>query len=525
MQNVRRSTGRARRAKKEFQFKSRDGGPRNYNKYSTRLRMYDLPPIEEVSLENFERYAVDRLKVLKSIETAKVRWPKRGEEFEKTLRNVLKENLPLSARGDIDEIYDERMKDHLSHFILRLAYCKSEDLRRWFLTQECELFRYRFEGTATEDVNEFLHMHDMKYEPISMDTKRSLAPKLVASGFKLTEQSVMSMDYFQVDFEEALDLVKGRKIYIEKGFGFIPRNELLSIIVGNFRARLSAALTATSKALPQLEEDDRLLPMLSNLSKQYLGTDYGEKRGTGHVSIADLPRLAEESFPLCMRHSYDHIIENHHSKHGTRQQFGLFLKGIGLSLEDALLFWRTEFSKKMGVDKFDKQYAYNIRHNYGKEGKRTDYTPYSCMKIIMSNPPNQGDSHGCPFRHFDMDSLKLRLLQYKVPPKGITEITQLVQNQHYQVACVKYFEITHGKEVPDLALQHPNQYFKESRQILGDPDSQQTQQSGESQKTSSSESGGGLVGATQEKSQTKPSQDEEDAMKEMDGLDLEQFME
>ncbi len=32
----------------------------------------------------------------------------------------------------------------VSHFVLRLAYCRTEELRRWLLAQECALFQARF---------------------------------------------------------------------------------------------------------------------------------------------------------------------------------------------------------------------------------------------------------------------------------------------------------------------------------------------------------------------------------------------
>ena len=47
------------------------------------------------------------------------------------------------------------LKDQVSHFVLRLAYCRTEELRRWFLAHESELFKARFNSEdAASKVNQ-----------------------------------------------------------------------------------------------------------------------------------------------------------------------------------------------------------------------------------------------------------------------------------------------------------------------------------------------------------------------------------
>jgi DNA primase large subunit len=117
-------------------------------------------------------------------------------------------------------------------------------------------------------------------------------------------------------------------------------------------------------------------------------------------------------------------------------------------------------------EQFQKQYAYNIRHMYGKEGKRASYTPYNCQKIILGNPPQGGDHHGCPFRHYDEEHLANVLGNMSLSDKN--QIMQLKKNRNYQLACVKHFEVMHpnaasGANVPlDNVGNHPNAWFAAS---------------------------------------------------------------
>uniref|UniRef100_A0A671QC09 DNA primase large subunit n=1 Tax=Sinocyclocheilus anshuiensis TaxID=1608454 RepID=A0A671QC09_9TELE len=435
--------------------------------YDQCLQFYGQPPLENISLTEFETFAVERLKLLKTVENVGVSCVKNSEQYTKKLDAEIS-SLNFPHRGGISE-YEKRRKDHISHFILRLAYCQTEDLRRWFIQQEMDLFRYRFNCLHSKHKTDFLHKNNLKYETVSAEEKKNLKDKLIASSYGLSGTKVEEHDVYKVPFQDALDLVRTRKVYLLAGNAYIPHHEIVTIVLNDFRTRLSKALAMTARSLPAVQSDERLQPLLSHLSHAYVGQDYSIQKNIGKISLEQIDALSGKSFPLCMRHLHKALRENHHLRHGGRMQYGLFLKGIGLTLEQALQFWRSEFVKgKVDADKFDKAYAYSVRHMFGKEGKRTDYTPYSCMKVILSNPPSQGDYHGCPFRHSDPELLKQKLQNYKVSPSGINQVcpTTSTHLTRFSTVCVKGFLKLNLVEDAGFSLNHPNQYFTESQKFL-----------------------------------------------------------
>jgi len=237
----------------------------------------------------------------------------------------------------------------------------------------------------------------------------------------------------------------------------------------------------TSRALPRLDEDDRLTPILSHLSKNFAAPDFtssDETSLTGTITAGQIDNLSQH-FPLCMRNLHTTLRRDAHLKHFGRLQYTLFLKGIGLSVEEALLFWRTSFSK-IDESKFNKEYRYNVRHAYGEVGgdmnrRGRGYSPYSCQKILTEHPPGPQEAHGCPYRHFSMDNLITSLQGYGVTDRATLDgVRKDVEAKRYHIACNRVFEHTHAREIKKVkdegtlppgeldTIVHPNVYFKRS---------------------------------------------------------------
>ncbi|KXZ49386.1 hypothetical protein GPECTOR_21g612 [Gonium pectorale] len=421
--------------------------------------MYNTPPSENITLEEFERLALARLSVLKEMEAYKLRHPNKTEKELLDKLNQLKlkhmKGTGLGSSGAAGSSREEDIRaDLISHYVLRLAYCRTPELRKWFLAAEAELFRLKFGTYSPEEHEQFLAAHAPQYRPVPDD-----------------ELGVVMGDIKQVSWTRVPELVSGRRVLLRGGWAYVSREALAPLVVAEFRTGVSKGLSEMARRWRQMfpaEEEQRLQPLVASLANRSLVADYsGVATRYGDVSAANLHQVSARHFPLCMSHLMTALHTERHLRHGGRQQLTLFLKGIGLPMEEALLFWRSEFAPRTTGEAFDKQYAYNIRHNYGREGKRTDYTAYNCPTIVgFSGGP--GDHHGCPYRRLDETTLRAALGRLNCDERKVEEAVSKARAGHYQLACAAAFEGVHRVPEMDVGISAPLQYYAESRRVCAE---------------------------------------------------------
>ncbi|GMR55937.1 hypothetical protein PMAYCL1PPCAC_26132 [Pristionchus mayeri] len=436
------------------------------------LCMYDFAPIEEITLREFEEIAEQRLKALRKIEELKLRHEK--GMFDEYKASMAKELNPIFKPCTLHQINNEELRkrirrdDVIGHFALRLAFCRSPEDTKWFVTHEIELFRHRYMNETRAAILNFVTENKFDGGMINSD-EREEHLKEFADSFGCSLEKVRLADIWAMDACDALELARKRKVFLSEGKAYLEYDSLITIIVQRLRANMYATMARANQYRGVIEEQDRLFPRLDRLTKGGCGgKDFNAAEGQS-ISRHQIDSASAQFFPLCMSGIQSHLRKNHHLKHGARRQYGLFLKAIGLSLEEALAFFREEFTHKMDSDKFEKQYAYNIRHMYGKEGKRQEYSAFSCASIILNNPPGPEDCHGCPYKHSSEERLRAALKAAKIKSEHIDEMVALSKINQFDKACTLHWEVSRGQEKGPLStlITHPNQYYELAKEAAG----------------------------------------------------------
>ncbi|KAL7675370.1 hypothetical protein ACOME3_001630 [Neoechinorhynchus agilis] len=449
------------------------------------LQMYDIAPTGLILMSAFKEYARQRLLVLKVFERANMNMKRDSPAYISFIDSELSRInfLPFTLvkvwtgiKGDENDLKNEIRIDIISHYALRLAYCTSEDRRRWILQHECELFRYRFQyRLVNRNLLKFFSHYRLNYERISEETKCRFAPQLSQSNPIMSKVTTFSStSFYKIYFTEVIDLVRSRKVFINKGFAFVPSIDMVSVIASKYRANLSKSLVICSRKAPIVSiQNPRLTKFFTRITSGVNCSKLKAGSSVDNIQCEHLDDLSAKCYPPCMSNLHQALRTHHHLRHQGRLNYWLYLKGIGVPLEENLKLFRGEFVDKYGMDskKFEREHGYNIRHSYGHEGKRTSYTPYSCLKIITDHPPSVGDYHGCPFKHTNADALRQRLEGAGINGQALDQICSLGANKHFQLACQHFFAVKHGIDdyTQAPAITHPNQYFIDSfRLIYGD---------------------------------------------------------
>jgi DNA primase large subunit len=384
-------------------------------------------------------------------------------------------------------------KDLASHYVLRLAYCRTPDLRAWLLQHESALFRARFRLLDAHQQAQFFAGSGLPYSPLPEDELKALRDDLAAVALSCGDlegrnaiRAGERRTFYRVPFSAVPDLVAQRRVLIKGGFAYVGRDQVHSLVCGAFRQHLSAALADMARrwAAFAQAEGARLAPLVEAMPTRAVGPSDGGKAGKNgrlggpgsELTAAQAMRLAStRRAPPCMTHMLERLATDHHLKHWGVQQLSLWLKAVGLPLEQALLFWRQQFAPRTPADKFQKEYAYTLRYNYGREGKRTDWSEWSCVRIIGhdASAGAGGDgacNGGCPFRTMAEGPLRALLGRMMVAGGGgggggcggdrakLEEAVAKAKGRHYQLACAAAFEAVHGA-AHDTGINRPSDYY------------------------------------------------------------------
>ncbi|GFN99775.1 DNA primase large subunit [Plakobranchus ocellatus] len=428
---------------------------------------YLLPPTGNVPYQKLEEYTLKRLQFLLRLVCCASH-----KEVQETLQDA-------STVHQSDCLISGSSKDLISHHMLRLALCEDKDTKTFLSSSELALFKLRvgemnvkewecFLRRTTKDLSLLLKSFPPAVNSFLSDLDFLLGIlKQECGTWHHTSEKICSLSgqSLHLPFQLALSLVARREVFLTKGLASVPLAKLPEILSEMFQRNMELAMLRARAERVLTQRDPRIRRLCAVVKRVYRL----ETKASYHISPC-LPPLKlstlwsqAEYFPPCMSNLMNSLRQRHRLKHQDRIQLTLFLKDLGLSLHEALLLWKQEYSKppappvdpsKHGWHGNERRYIYNIRHLYGLEGGKINYRCHSCLSI-QGRSLSYMDCGGCPFSVFDEAQTRESLLQLGLDRDTASQVLLLARDKHPGAACASYMRarlkhIEHDRKLNNL---------------------------------------------------------------------------
>lgn len=412
---------------------------------------YIHPPLLDIPLDLLHNICCKRMALLIKINLS--------EGDVETIREILDQDDTCH-----ECLHEGTMEDIVSHFVVRSVLVTQPSVLEHVKRAEAMLFRYRFERLSWDEKFSILrHIHD--------EVRTTLGCKLVHEYRSVLETLLKVLDTMfrrwddithgrefevQVSFEHALSLVSNRSVTLKKGVATVTAPFLGELLTCLFEETFRQGIDhfGRSANFRKLFQDERMVHLGRTLKELF------NRRHSRHMPHEQKPlhwsRVAAESFwfPPCMAKIYNLLRKENRLSHENRFCFSLFLKELGLPLSESLLFWEHFYSRPAGQGatcshkwhKDGRQLRYSVRHMYGLEGARKDYTAHSCRRLQ--------DAEFCPFKSTDVRTDPAFEKDANLMAEDIEDLAQLCQDGRATAAC-KFYMVRSSRSVstellPDL---------------------------------------------------------------------------
>ncbi|KAF7390032.1 hypothetical protein HZH68_011889 [Vespula germanica] len=410
---------------------------------------YIKPPNGQISLHIMEKCVYTRLEYLEYLYNNKI------NEFD----------------GNFQYLLESSAYDKVGHFILRLIASTSTDLWMYWVPRETLLLKHRLDNIIPRQLNSLLQSIirqldtiNHKENKISLNIRRICVFYLQSTVFK----HIMSKNHtddccifqYKVRFELIPELIKRREVDLTGGYAIVYCSQWKKLLVALFNTYLIQDLKHIKSHTWHVNNDVRL-----NSLKQQVQFYILQNRPTiGRINNKNI-NFEIQKFPLCMQHLHMVLKKRHRLSHYARLYYSLFLKESGMKIDDAIQYWKEEYSKphtcnsvcmhKWQTD--EKKFIYSIRHLYGLEGSHRNYKSPNCT-VMCTQIPGPTYEGGCPFKNFDSDRL-INLLSISLTKDEIDKFLEKMLLQKPEIICTTYFKIVHKNIDDDVVVSSPLQYY------------------------------------------------------------------